>query len=234
MSQNFRPFTASEEVDELFKSLAKAQGSMSDVEAATEGNWGKYATLSQYLDALREPLSKNGLSVIQTTKQTTNGTIELITILAHETGQWISSDMAIAPEKGGPQGVGSVLTYMRRYCIAGITGMGSVDDDATAGTKSGADTLAPDQIDNIHWLAKKLFAGEADTKVTRMCHKMFSVDDVSQIPLEHYDHAVNALNNQADREAEAGAGNAKKKKGGKKADPDPEPEQDEAPPAEPL
>ncbi len=195
-----RPFTSSIEIDELFKALAKAQGQMTDVEATVDGAWGKYAPLSQYLEALRKPLSENGLAVFQTTKQNSEG-IELTTTLAHESGQWVSSDMAIAPEKGGPQGIGSVLTYMRRYSLAAITGMGSVDDDAAGGTKTDYDKLIPEHIDQVLMLAEELFGkgkDKADAEITRMCQKLYGVDKLAQIAADQFGSAVTNLQNKAD------------------------------------
>lgn len=124
----------SEQINELITALAKAQGSMSAASKDCSNPFfkSKYADLSSIWNACREPLSSNGLAVIQTVQQRENGDI-LYTILAHSSGQWISSSIPLRIKSDGKtnelQVMGSCLTYLRRYALSAIVGVAPDEDD---------------------------------------------------------------------------------------------------------
>jgi len=96
----------------------------------------KYASLSNILDAIDIPLIESGLSFAQFP----TGKNGLTTILMHgETGEWMESDYEMKPVKDDPQGIGSAITYQRRYALSAILGLNIDDDDdanlATHGAK---------------------------------------------------------------------------------------------------
>lgn len=136
----------SEQINEISTALSKAQ---SEIGPAMKDNYNpffksKYADLGSVWAACKEPLTKNGLSVVQT-MQCENGQTLLITLLAHTSGQWIKSVLPINPVKNDPQGLGSAITYLRRYSLAAITGVTTEDDDgqsasASSKTRSSAKT----------------------------------------------------------------------------------------------
>lgn len=117
----------SAEINELAKALSKAQGVMSS--AQKDGNnphfRSSYATLSSIIQAARKPLADNCLSVTQTLLPDNT----LVTTLMHESGQWLRSYLRLNPAQNTPQGVGSALTYGRRYSLAAIVGISQDDDD---------------------------------------------------------------------------------------------------------
>jgi hypothetical protein len=117
----------------LFEALAKAQGELHGAVKDSKNSFlgNKYADLKSCWEALREPLSRNGLSVIQTTEVSEKGTV-LVSTLAHKSGEFISGEYPLKPIKDDPQGIGSAMTYARRYSLAAITGLFQVDDDAEA------------------------------------------------------------------------------------------------------
>lgn len=121
----------SEQINELAAALAKAQSEISGATKDTENTFfkSKYADLASIWTAIREPLSKNGLCVIQTTNIAENNLLILITTLLHSSGQWIAGHYPINPIKNDPQGIGSASTYARRYALAAIVGAFQVDDD---------------------------------------------------------------------------------------------------------
>lgn len=89
----------------------------------------KYAELSGVLDATREPLAENGLSVIQfpTSKE---GQVGVTTRILHESGEFMEDSIYITPkETNNPQVVGSIITYFRRYALQGVTNVAPEDDD---------------------------------------------------------------------------------------------------------
>lgn len=110
----------------------------------------KYATLSDILDVIREPLSSNGLSFVQFPKDK-NG---LETMLMHTSGEWISESYEMTPVKNDPQGAGSVITYQRRYALGAILGLNiDVDDDANAGSQK--DEITVGQLGYAEELVRK-------------------------------------------------------------------------------
>src|SRR5688572_33215864 len=58
-----------------------------------------------------------------------NGALSLETIIMHESGEWVSADFQIAVGKVDPQGVGSALSYARRYAQKAALNMADMDDD---------------------------------------------------------------------------------------------------------
>ena len=117
----------SEAINDLAAALAKAQSQMTGAikDSANPFFKSKYADLASVWEACRKPLSDNGLSVTQMV----NGA-NLDTLLMHASGQWVSSTAVLAPVKNDPQGMGSCISYMRRYCLAAIVGVFQQDDDA--------------------------------------------------------------------------------------------------------
>ena len=128
----------SETTGALAAALAKAQRAM---EGAKKDGWNpfyksKYAELASVWDACREPLTANGLAVVQTTNADGDGLIVIIeTTLLHESGEWIAGSLALVPAKpDDPQSVGSAITYGRRYGLAAMVGVCPEDDDGEAAT----------------------------------------------------------------------------------------------------
>ena len=123
--------TQSNEIGALALALSKAQGVMKH--AIKDSNnphfKSKYADLTSCLEAVREPLSKNGLAIVQLPSRSTEGLVELTTMLIHESGQWIGSTASTRVNKDDAQGMGSALSYLRRYCLMSVTGLGADDDD---------------------------------------------------------------------------------------------------------
>jgi hypothetical protein len=123
--------TQSNEIGALALALSKAQGVMKH--AIKDSNnphfKSKYADLTSCLEAVREPLSKHGLAIVQLPSRSAEGLVELTTMLIHESGQWIGSTASTRIAKDDAQGMGSALSYLRRYCLMSITGLGADDDD---------------------------------------------------------------------------------------------------------
>lgn len=120
----------SNEIGELAKALAAAQGEMDAAKKDGQGNYGKYTTISSILEVVKEALSKNGLAVVQAPMPCESGNICLRTTLMHSSGQWIASQLTMKADNSSPQKIGSVMTYARRYALAAILGVGQEDDDA--------------------------------------------------------------------------------------------------------
>src|SRR3972149_2059437 len=103
----------SETIGKLAEALSKAQGMMRGAVKDSENPFFKaaYADLASVWDACREPLSKCGLSVTQTTRIADNGEPVIITTLLHASGEWMSGELLVKPVKNDPQSVGSSIIY---------------------------------------------------------------------------------------------------------------------------
>jgi len=128
----------SEQINELATALAKAQGKITGAlkDSANPFFKSKYADLAACWDACRQPLSDNGLSVIQVPESDETG-VTVVTLLAHSSGQWIRSSLHMKPKDTTPQGVGSAITYARRYALAAFVGLAQIDDDGNVASGKG-------------------------------------------------------------------------------------------------
>lgn len=122
--------TCSEQLNELFTALAKAQGMITTAvkDSANPFFKSQYTSLDGCWQCCRVPLSTNGLSVVQTTQEE-SGKFYLTTVLGHASGQYIASSMPLMLAKNDPQAFGSALSYARRYSLCAIVGLTQGDDD---------------------------------------------------------------------------------------------------------
>ncbi|MDA8311458.1 MAG: ERF family protein [Actinomycetota bacterium] len=124
---------SSEQIDQLAAALAAAQAAFPPVKkdrtatvpTKTGGTYSyHYADLTDLLDAVRPVLTANGLAVVQ------GGTGErMVTRLVHTSGQWIESDGTLPATQATPQGLGSAITYARRYWLSALLGIAAEEDD---------------------------------------------------------------------------------------------------------
>lgn len=125
----------------LVKALSKIEGV-----AKTKANPGfkgtKYADLEAVIDASKDILTEHGLTILQFPSACVAGVMSLETILLHESGEYISETMGIALGKTDPQGVGSAITYARRYAQMAALNMPAVDDDGEAAMGRGSNQSA--------------------------------------------------------------------------------------------
>jgi len=126
----------SPELDAIAKALVEAQ--MRITGAKESGNnphfRSSYATLEDIWAACREPLTSNGIAVLQFPGYDPGcDMVTLTTRLQHISGQWIEHTAGARPEKSGPQPYGSLTTYLKRYSLAAAVGVVTEDDDGNAG-----------------------------------------------------------------------------------------------------
>jgi hypothetical protein len=119
---------------ELLKALHAALSEMQDPKknASNPHFKNKYADLGACLDSIEGPLHKHGLVLTQQIAFD-QGLDFLETKLWHvDSGQCLESRAQLKPEKQTPQGVGSAISYMRRYSIKSLFGLADTDDDGEA------------------------------------------------------------------------------------------------------
>jgi ERF superfamily len=133
---------SSEAVAALASALAKAQAELINPEKSLTatirtGRAGeaertfRYAPLSSGLDVVRKTLGQHEIAMVQTTAiDKTAGIVNLTTMLAHASGEWIASDWPVCSiaETANPQRMGAALTYARRYALFTLVGIAGEDD----------------------------------------------------------------------------------------------------------
>jgi hypothetical protein len=119
----------SETIGKLAESLAKAQAEITSISKdRTNPHFkNRYATLDAILDAVRHTLAKHGLSIVQGASDTTQG-FNVETYLVHSSGEYIANVVAVPVSKQDAQGVGSAMTYGRRYGVSALLAL-STDED---------------------------------------------------------------------------------------------------------
>ena len=123
----------SESIAQISDALAKAQAALSNPKKTSKNPFrkSKYANLAACMDAARVPLTENKLAVVQL-PFFEGGAVGVRTLLSHASGDWISSTLKLKPTKTDPQGVGSAITYARRYAFCAMVGLAQEDDDASS------------------------------------------------------------------------------------------------------
>ncbi|MBD5416537.1 MAG: ERF family protein [Desulfovibrio sp.] len=127
----------SENITELAQALINVQKLMTP--AAKDGKnpftKSNYATLNSVMESCRDILLDQGIWLTQlpvpAPSELGQGYLGLLTKLTHaKTGQWQASLAVIPLPKSDPQGMGSAITYARRYALTSMLGMITEDDDA--------------------------------------------------------------------------------------------------------
>src|SRR5712675_417605 len=150
---------SSETVAALASALAKAQAALVNPEKSLTatirtGRPGeaersfRYAPLASGLDIVRKTLGQHEIATVQTTAiDPVTEMVNLTTMLAHSSGEWIASDWPVcaAAETANPQRMGAALTYARRYALFTLVGIAGEDDldapDLGAPSSSGSTSL---------------------------------------------------------------------------------------------
>ena len=184
----------SESINELAAALSKAQG---EIEGAVKDKnnpafRSKYADLGAVWDAVRGPLAKNGLSIIQSPSRTETG-VEVETTLMHSSGQWMSSSLAIPAFKQDAHGIGSATTYARRFALSAFCGVAPVDDDGNAATGR-VEGVAGHATAGLKQAAEEI---TAQTGETRSTYQIAKDKKVKTTPKEWADQAIHSLNTAA-------------------------------------
>ncbi|HEY2425488.1 MAG TPA: ERF family protein [Pseudolabrys sp.] len=126
----------------LATALAKAQIELANPEKSLtgtiepQGGEGaarlfRYAPLSSGLEIVRKTLGQHEIATVQTTAiDQAAGVVNLTTVLAHSSGEWIASDRPVCPvaETATPHRMGAALTYARRYALFTLVGIAGEDD----------------------------------------------------------------------------------------------------------
>jgi hypothetical protein len=126
----------SETLTKLASALTKAQAEMSGAKKSAANPFfkSKYANLEEVIQCVKEPFANHGLSFMQF-PISEDGCAGVETIILHESGEFISNSFMLKCAKADPQGMGSAITYARRYGLQAACGIPSEDDDAEGAMK---------------------------------------------------------------------------------------------------
>lgn len=149
----------SENINEIAAALSKAQAVMKPaVFNRTNPHFrSKFADLNSCMDACKQALADNGLCIMQLPEQI-NGKDILVTMLAHSSGQWITSEYPLLADKMNSQGFGSAMTYAKRYSLCAMLGIVADEDDDGEATidRTREKEKAPDRPHAFQMKAEKL------------------------------------------------------------------------------
>lgn len=174
----------SEQINEIAEAMSKAQGQMqpADLEGSNPHFKSKYVTLASVWNAIRKPLTDNGLSVFQDVT-TSERSVSVETKIVHKSGQWMEFGPLLMPVgKQDAQGFGSSITYAKRYALCASLGVvGDEDDDGNEAcdVKTGEvkSSLTPKQLELLKGLCAK--AGIDKIKELQEKYKVQSLSYVS-------------------------------------------------------
>lgn len=131
--------SSSQDLKELASALCKVQATMQPIARSADNPFfsSRYSDLSAVWEGIRKPLTDNGFCVIQAA-DVDESLVIVTTTLLHSSGQFVKSRIRMRPVKSDPQGIGSAITYARRYALSAIVGACSEgeDDDGNAASRA--------------------------------------------------------------------------------------------------
>lgn len=176
------------DINEIATALAKAQMEMVGAKKDTKNTFFKsnYADLGSVMAACMGALNGNGIAVVQ---PVSDGCVQ--TILIHSSGQSLECSIPLRVAKDDMQGLGSAITYARRYGLMAMAGIAPEDDDGNAAVKApppkSEQTVGPEQFANL-----KNLLGETGSDEDKFL-KHFGAVSLEQFPAAKIDAAVAKL-----------------------------------------
>jgi hypothetical protein len=164
---------SSETIGAIAAALAKAQAELTNPEksltaviavpagdrrADRESKTFRYAPLSSGLEIVRKTLSKHEIAAVQTTAiDQAAGLVRLTTMLAHSSGEWLSSEWPVCAvtETASPHRMGAALTYARRYALFTLVGIAGEDDTDAEQIANGAPAHKRDDQTGSEWMDRR-------------------------------------------------------------------------------
>lgn len=180
----------SDSIAELATALAAAQGKIEPAikDATNPAFRSKYADLGAVWQVCRPVLREHGLSVVQMPVDAGEGRIGLTTTLLHQSGQWLRSTVSTRITKDDPQGVGSGLTYLRRYALSACLGVVADDDDdgnAASTPQNTRQQAAPRQIERRPQAAAQAGSAAAQRASQQQIEGLKRIATQQGIDVEH-------------------------------------------------
>lgn len=133
------------ELGALAKALSQAQAELQDAkkDSINPHFKSRFASLASVRAAITPTFSKHGLSVAQYNEPCGDKGVCVVTLLMHESGQWLKGRLYVPVVKQDPQGFGSAISYARRYALGEIANIATDDDDDAELASKPAPAKAP-------------------------------------------------------------------------------------------
>lgn len=188
----------SDELKDLTQALCKAQASMKPAifNRVNPHFKSRYADFASCMDACRSPLADNGLAVTQCCETRLDKSLVLVTTLLHISGQWMQSEFPIISTRQDSQGIGSAMTYAKRYSLCAMIGIvaDEEDDDAESAMGRGVIVSKPspekkfsqDQVKEIVDLKIQLDAG-SNNKLSNWLEYKYKTSVISELPIADFE-----------------------------------------------
>lgn len=125
----------SEKIDQIVNAIINLQANMHSISKDKVGFRGKYAPLSSIWDGIRELLAINELCIVQDVKHDPEGVL-ISTRIIHKSVQWMEFGPLLIPVQKNAHGIGSGVTYGRRYSLCAALGIVTEDDDGSFAQKT--------------------------------------------------------------------------------------------------
>jgi hypothetical protein len=200
---------------ELLDALSRAQAKVENAKKLNKNPHFKsnYADLATIWDVIREPLTSEGLSVVQLPCEAPVGHVGLVTVIGHKSGQSLSERFFIAlKDVTNPQQAGSAFTYMKRYALLGVAGIASEDDDGNAA--AGRPSPAGPAVDYSATIAETM--KHLETATDEEARMLYATVRNSGMPNDVKNGLLNQMAAVIQARINTPAGEATKEKKGKK------------------
>ena len=173
----------SKETTTHIKALSKVQKDLKHAKKDDKGAFGKYADLATVYDAIKAPLASNGFAYCHEMINTEDGTLYVETHLLHESGGTFKTRLPIINQKRDMQGLGSAITYAKRYGISMIVGLASEEDDngKRAGTGNVNNSVKANPISNL-----VIKTREGEGKVKSLDGAVMQFNSILKAQMEKY------------------------------------------------
>lgn len=122
----------SEDIKEIIPALIAFHSEVGRItkDAQNSHMKNRYATIDQIIEEIRPILADKGLFIMQLPSNTDTGEIQMVTRIYHTSGQWMESPvLTLKPQKQDAQGIGSAVTYARRYSLTSFLSLNTGEDD---------------------------------------------------------------------------------------------------------
>lgn len=177
----------SETISALSKALVQFNAKVGKIAKDAKNPFFKnnYATLDNIIEEVRPILAEYGLNILQMPSGDGQN-IQITTLLIHESGEWLESEtLTMKPVKNDPQGLGSAITYARRYALQSFLSLNTGEDDdgnkasqpSQVGKPLGAATTK--ELDELKTLALQF--GELRGKSIEDVYTVLKISDLSKL-----------------------------------------------------
>lgn len=166
----------SDTLTKLAPALFKAQSVMAGAVKGANNPFfeSKYANLEEVIRVAKAAFGENGLSFVQF-PVSKEGYAGVETIIMHESGEFIANEFLLKCAKSDPQGMGSAITYARRYGLQAACGIPSEDDDGNEACKP------PKPADAIEQLQKAQTIDDLQAAWKALTTELKAREDVSTV-----------------------------------------------------